>query len=232
MWEELKVYRQLDKIEINPTLKKFGITLLSLTNGFKLDQTASIIKLSREVNQLEQAIFIEKDKGSYNLKVRTSIKPVDFYRKHKFTMLNIVPLGDILHNHRRTTFPLTQEWNDLAIYLATRIKKEIEIYFETYSSYDKIIAKRKEVEPKDFGLDNKYELLIYAAIRTKNKELLNQYLDKKMNRPVMGITQSEYLKPVSIEIDEKSFLQRIKSFASSGDFKSIENEIKIVFEQN
>lgn len=97
MWEELKVYRQLDKAEINPTFKKFGTTLLSLTNGFKLDQTASIIKLSREVNQLEQAIFIEKDKGAYNLKVRTSIKPVDFYRKHKYTMLNIVPLGDILN---------------------------------------------------------------------------------------------------------------------------------------
>jgi hypothetical protein len=232
MWEELKVYRQLDKAEINPTFKKFGSTLLSLTNGFKLDQTASIIKLSREVNQLEQAIFMEKDKGSYNLKVRTSIKPVDFYRKHKFTMLNTVPLGDILNNHRRTSFPLTQEWNDLAIYLAARIKIEIESYFETFSSYDKIIAKRKEVEPKDFGLDNKYELLIYAAIRTKNKELLNQYLDKKMNRPVMGITQSEYLKPESNEIDEKSFLQRIKSFAMTGDFTSIENEITIVCGQN
>lgn len=232
MWEELKVYRQLDKAEINPTFKKFGTTLLSLTKGFKLDQTASIIKLSREVNQLEQAIFIEKDKGSYNLKVRTSIKPVDFYRKNKFTMLNIVPLGDILNNHRRTSIPLTQEWNDLAIYLATRIKTEIENYFETFSSYDKIIAKRKEVEPKDFGLDNKYELLIYAAIRTKNKELLNQYLDKKMNRPVMGITQSEYLKPESNEIDEKSFLQRIKPFAMTGDFTSIENEITIVCGQN
>ncbi|MES2656176.1 MAG: hypothetical protein V4620_11345 [Bacteroidota bacterium] len=232
MWEELKVYRQLDKTKINPTFKKFGTTLLSLANGFKLDQTASIIKLSREVNQLEQAIFIEKDKGSFNLKVRTSIKPIDFYRKHKFTMLNIVPLGDILNNHRRTSFPLTQEWNDLAIYLATRIKIEIEKYFETYSSYDNIIAKRKEVEPKDFGLDNKFELLIYAAIRTRNKELLNQYLDKKMNRPVMGITQSEYLKPENNEIDEKSFLQRIKSLALTGDFASIENEITIVCGQN
>jgi hypothetical protein len=232
MWEELKVYRQLDRAEINQTFKKFGSTLLSLTNGFKLDQTASIIKLSREVNQLEQAIFIEKDKGSYNLKVKTSIKPVDFYRKHKFSMLNTVPLGDILNNHRRTSFPLTQEWNDLAIYLAARIKTEIENYFETFSSYDKIIAKRKEVEPKNFGLDNKYELLIYAAIRTKNKELLNQYLDKKMNRSVMGITQSEYLKPESNDIDEKSFLQRIKAFAMKGDFTSIENEITIVCGQN
>lgn len=232
MWEELKVYKQLDKAEINPTFKKFGATLLSLINGFKLDQTASIIKLSREVNQLEQAIFIEKDKGTYNLKVRTSIKPVDFYRKHKYTMLNIVPLGNILKNHRRTSFPLTQEWNDLAIYLAKRIKIEIEKYFETYNSYDKIIAKRKEVEPKDFGLDNKFELLIYAAIRTRNKELLNQYLDKKMNRPVMGITQSEYLKPENNEIDEKSFLQRIKNLTLTGDFASIENEITIVCGQN
>jgi len=232
MWEELKVYKQLDKAEINPTFKKFGATLLSLTNGFKLDQTASIIKLSREVNQLEQAIFIEKDKGTYNFKVRTSIKPVDFYRKHKYTMLNIVPLGDILNNHRRTSFPLTQEWNDLAVYLATRIKTEIEKYFEIYGSYDKIIAKRKEIEPKNFGLDNKYELLIYAAIRTKNKELLNQYLDKKMSRPVMGITQSEYLKPDSNEIDESVFLQSVKSFALTGDFTSIEKEIALACGQN
>jgi len=228
MWEELKVYRQLDKAEINPTFKKFGTTLLSLTNGFKLDQTASIIKLSREVNQLEQAIFIEKDKGAYNLKVRTSIKPVDFYRKHKYTMLNIVPLGDILNNHRRTSFPLTKEWNDLAIYLATRIKTEINKYFETYSSYDSIIAKRKEIEPKNFGLDNKYELLIYASIRTKNKDLLIQYLDKKMSRPVMGISQSEYLKPESTEINEMFFLQNIKSLALAGDFQSIEKEIASV----
>lgn len=173
MWEKLKIYKRLDKAQINPTFKKFGGTLLSLTNGFKLDQTSSIIKLSREINQLEQTIFIEKDKGTYNLKVSTSIKPIDFYRKHRYTMLNIVLLGDILNNHRRSTFPLTQEWNDLAIYLATKINEDIEGYVEIYDSYDKIIANRKNIEPKDIGLNNKYELLIYAAIKTKNKELLN-----------------------------------------------------------
>ena len=232
MWEDLKVYKQLDKADINPTFKKFGNTLISLLDGYSIDQTASLIKLFRQVNQLEQAVFIEKDKGSYNLKVKTSIKPVDFYRGHKFTMLNIVPLGDIMNNHRRASYPLTQEWNDLALYLATRIKTEIEHYFQKYNSYDKIIDRRKEIEPKDFGLDNKYELLIYAAIKTKKKELLNQYLDKKMSRPVMGITQSEYLKPDNQEIDEKSFLDRLKSFALTGDFINIEKEIAAVGGQN
>ena len=232
MWEELKVHKQLDKAEINSTFKKFGSNLVSLIDGYSIDQTASLIKLSRQVNQLEQAIFIEKDKGSYNLKVKTSIKPVDFYRRHKFTMLNIVPLGDIMNNHHKTSYPLTQEWNDLALYLATRIKGEIEHYFQKYNSYDKIIDRRKEIEPKDFGLDNKYELLIYAAIRTKKKDLLNQYLDKKMSRPVMGITQSEYLKLDSKEIDELTFLQQIKSFALTGDFTDIENEIAAVSGQN
>jgi hypothetical protein len=232
MWEELKVYKQLGKADINPTFKKFGSTLVSLIDGYSIDQTTSLIKLSRQVNQLEQAVFIEKDKGSYNLKVRTSIKPVDFYRRHKFTMLNIVPLGAIMNNHRRTSYPLTQEWNDLAVYLATRIKTEVEQYFQKYNSYDKIIDRRKEVEPKDFGLDNKYELLIYAAIRTKKKDLLNHYLDKKISRPVMGITQSEYLKPDNKEIDEKIFLDRIKSFALTGDFVNIENEIAAIGGQN
>ena len=132
MWEDLKVYKQLDKADINPTFKKFGNTLISLLDGYSIDQTASLIKLFRQVNQLEQAVFIEKDKGSYNLKVKTSIKPVDFYRGHKFTMLNIVPLGDIMNNHRRTSYPLTQEWNDLALYLATRIKTEIEHNIQKY----------------------------------------------------------------------------------------------------
>ena len=126
MWEAFKVYQQLDKAAINPTFKKFGKTLVSLTDGYSIDRSTCVIKLFRQVNQLEQAIFVEKDKGSYNLKVKTSIKPVDFYRRHKFTMVNIVPLGDIMNNHRRTYYPLTQKWNDLAIYLATRIKTEIE----------------------------------------------------------------------------------------------------------
>jgi hypothetical protein len=147
-------------------------------------------------------------------------------------MLNIVSLGDIMSNYRRTFYPLTQEWNDLAVYLATIIKTEIEDYFQTYNSYDKIINKREEIELKNFGLDNKYELLIYAAIKTKKKDLLNLYLDKKISRPVMGITQSERLKPESQEIDERSFLQCIKSFALTGDFTGIEAEIAAVCGQN
>lgn len=225
MWEELEIYKKLDKAEINPTFKKLGTTLLSLTNGFKLDQTSSIIKLSREVNHLEQAIFIEKDKGTNNLNVKTSLKPVDFYRKHKYTMVNIVPLGDILNNYRRTFYPLTQEWNELAVYLATRIQTEINKYFETYGTYEKIITRRKEVEPKDFGLHNKYELLIYASIRTKNQALLIQYLDKKMSNPAARISLNEYLKPENNEMDEMAFLQNIKTLALTGDFQSIEKEI-------
>jgi len=232
MWEELKFYKRLDKAEINSTFKKFGNNLVSLIDDYTINQTASLIKLSRQVNQLEQAVFIEKDKGSNNLNVRTSIKPIDFYRRHKFTMLNIVPLGEIMNNHRRTSYPLTQEWNELAIFLASRIKTDIENYFQKYNTYDKIIEKRKEIEPKDYGLYNKYELLIYAAIRTKKKDLLIEYLDKKMNRPVMGITQSEFLKPDSNEIDEKTFLQRLKSFALTGNFTNIEKEIATSFKQN
>ena len=67
---------------------------------------------------------------------------------------------------------------------------------------------------------------------TKKKDLLNQYLDKKMSRPVMGITQSEYLKPDNQEIDEQSFLQRLKLFALTGNFTSIANEIEAVIRQN
>lgn len=145
--------------------------MVSLINDYSIDQAASLIKLSRQVHQLEQTVSIEKDKGSYYLKVRTSIKPVDFYRRHRFTMLNIVSLGDIMNNHRRTSYPLTQEWNDLAIYLEIRIKTDVENYFQTYNSYDKIIERRKEIESKSFGLDNKYELLIYAAIKTKKRPL-------------------------------------------------------------
>jgi hypothetical protein len=103
MWEELEIYKQLGKKDINPTFKKFGVAIISHVNGYSLAQTNSLIKLSRHVNQLEQAIFIEKAKGDYNIEVRTSIKPIDFYRQHKFTMLNIVTLGDILNNHRRTS---------------------------------------------------------------------------------------------------------------------------------
>ena len=144
-------------------------------------------------------------------------------------MLNIVPLGDIMNNYRRSSYPLTQEWKELAFYLATRINNEIEIYFQQYNSYNKIIDKRDEIESKDHGLDNKYELLIYAAIKTKNQPLLIQYLDKKISRPAMRITQTEFLKPEEPEIDEGAFLYRIKQLAQVGDFEGIENEITVYF---
>ena len=226
MWEKLEIYKQLDKKEINSTFKEFGLLLSYHTPEYKLEQTSSIIKLSRIINELEQAIFIERDKGSHNLKVRTSIKPIDFYRRHKFTMLNIVTLGDIMNKYRSTSYPLTQEWNELAIFLSKKIKLEIEKYFQIYNTYYKIITNRKKIEPKDFALDNKYELLIYAAIKTKNKALLNYYLDKKLERPVMQISQSEFLKPSGQEIDESEFLKKIKLFALEGDFENIENAIK------
>ena len=46
MWEELKVNRQLDKADINPTLKKFGNTLVSLIDGYSIEETVSVIKYS------------------------------------------------------------------------------------------------------------------------------------------------------------------------------------------
>lgn len=228
MWEDLKVYKQLEKKDINPTFKKFGNTLLSLIDGYSINQASSIIKISRQINELEQAVFIEKDAGSYWFSVNTSIKPVDFYRRHKFTMVNIFSLGDIMNNHRRTSYPLTQEWNDLAVFLAKRISSDIEQYFHNLNSYGKIIAKRNEIEAGGKVLDNRYALLIYAAIRTKNIGLLNQYLDKKLSSPVIQITRSEYLKPGDSEIDTTAFLQRIKLFAQSQDFESMENEIAAV----
>lgn len=48
----------------------------------------------------------------------------------------------------------------------------------------------------------------------------------------MGISQSEYLKPESNEIDEIAFLQNIKSYALIGDFQSIEKEISLACGQN
>ncbi|MBE9462191.1 hypothetical protein ACFP1I_13210 [Dyadobacter subterraneus] len=222
MWEELKVYQQLDKKEINASFKKFGLKILSELEDYKIDQTSSMIKLYRNVNQLEQAVFIEKLTGSYNLKVLTCIKPADLYLHHKFTMINIVSLGDIMTNHRRTSYPLTQEWQDLATFIADRIKIEIENYFSKYDSFDKIISNRKDIEPKNSGLDNKYELLIYAAIRTKNKTLLDFYIDKKLSRPVMQISKSEYLKPENRQIDEVEFLSKIKKLAYENDFDGIE----------
>lgn len=225
MWETLKVYKQLDKADINPTFKKFGISLVSLVEGYSISQTGSVIKLFRNVNQLEQAVFIERDKSSYSLKVSTTIKPLDFYLHHKFTMINKVSVGDILNNHRKTTYPLTQEWNDLAIYLATIIKSEIQHYFQKYNSYEKIIEKRKEIEPKDVGFDNKYELLIFAAIKTRNKELLIKYLDNKLKLPVTAITQAEYLKGDKQEINVQDFLQSLRLLASKGDFTEIDSYI-------
>jgi len=48
----------------------------------------------------------------------------------------------------------------------------------------------------------------------------------------MGIIQSEYLKPDNKEIDEKFFLDRLKSLALTGDFINIEKEIAAVGGQN
>lgn len=228
MWEKLTIYKQLDKKNINAIFKKFGEALLSELDGYSLNQTNSVIKISRQTDELEQAIFIEKERRGYNLKISTCIKPIDFYKKHRYYMVNVVPLGDIMNNYRKTSYPLTQEWNYLAVHLAERINKEIRDYFRKYDSFNKIIDNRKDIEPKDFSFENKYELLIYAAIRTKNKSLLNLYIDKKLLIPAMKITQSEYLKPDSGEIDEVAFLSKIKELARDGDFMAIENEISII----
>lgn len=231
MWEELKVYRQLDKKEINSIFRQFGKSLLDRIDGYSIDHTNSIIKLFRQKNHLEQSIFIEKASGLYDLKVIICIKPTDFYRKHKFSMVNIVPLGEILNNYRRTSYPLTQEWDELSVFLSKRIKTEVENYFQGYDSYTKIIKRHKEIEPTSFDLDNKYELLIYAAIRTKNISLLLSYLDIKISSPAMRITGSEYQKPDRKEIDQLAFLKKIRTYAQAGDFENIENEILLVHQR-
>ncbi len=225
MWEDLVVYKQLDKKDINPVFKMFGKSILEHLQEYNLDQSNSMIKLWRHKNGLEQAVFIEKGKGSYDLKVTTSIKPDDFYKKHKFTMLNITPLGDIMNNHRRTHYPLTKEWSDLAVFLSLRIKNEIELYFQRYDTFDKIIEKRKEIEPKDFELYNKYELLIYAALKTRDKALAEKYINKKIDFSVTRISWNEYLKSDNQEINEVDFLKKIKELLINNDFDSIDREI-------
>src|SRR5688572_3311570 len=111
MWEDLKVYKQLPKNEINPAFRKFGKAILSHLPDYTIDQTNLIIKLFRQVNQLEHSVFIEKRVADYNMQVRICIKPFDFYQHYRFTMINMVPLGTILNKYRRSFFPLTQEWN-------------------------------------------------------------------------------------------------------------------------
>jgi len=229
MWEQLKVYRQLDKKEINPTFKKFGKEILTYLKNYSIDQTSSIIKLYKVHNGLEQAVFIEKTVGSYNLKVSVCIKPIDFYVKHRFTMLAITPLGEIMNSYRRSHYPLTQEWRDLAFYLVERIKNEIEQFFQRYDSFEKIISHRLDIEPKALEWHNKYELLIYAAIKTRNTTLLNFYINKKLTGFTgLIITHSEYLKPDPKQINEIDFLNKIKLLGLTGDFDAIENEIRKV----
>ena len=225
MWQDLKVYQQLDKKDINSTFKKFGIEILSKLDNYLIEPTSSMIKLFRNVNKLEQSVFIEKVTGTYDLKVWVCIKPIDFYLRHKFTMINIVPLGDIMNNHRRTSYPLTKEWQELAIFISHRIKEEIENHFNKYNSFAKIIDNRKSIEGTNIGLDNTYELLIYAAIKTKNKELIDFYINKKLVRPVMRISKSEYLKPTNQQVDEVDFLTKIKKLARENDFDNIEIQI-------
>ncbi|WP_138480580.1 hypothetical protein [Dyadobacter bucti] len=231
MWEEIKVYRQLDKREINPIFRQLGKSLVARIDGYSIEHTNSIIKLFRQKNHLEQSIFIEKTSGSYDLNVTICIKPTDFYRKHKFSMVNIVPLGEILNNYRRTSYPLTQEWDELSVFLSKIIKAEVEDYFQRYDSYSKIIKRRKEIEPKSLDLDNKYELLIYAAIRTRNLSLLLFYLDVKLRSPAMRITRSEFQKPDGRDIDQVAFLETIRGYAQAGDFENIEKEILLICQQ-
>lgn len=228
MWEQLTVYRPLDKKEINSAFKKFGQELTNQLSDFVVDQTNSVIKLYRLRNNLEQCIFIEKHISPDKLQVRVCIKPTDFYKKHKFTMVNIVPLGDIMGQYRKSFYPLTEEWFDLAVYLSERIKHDVEKYFAKFDSFDKIIKLRKEIEPKDFGLDNKYELLIFAAIKTRNSELLTVYIDKKLERPTMQITKAEYLKADKDEINEVEFLIKVKDFGQQNKFDEIEDMLKSV----
>ncbi|MBZ0246084.1 MAG: hypothetical protein K8H85_09075 [Cyclobacteriaceae bacterium] len=231
MWENLEVYRPLDKKGINSAFNKFAQELTNQLSEFAVDQTNSVIKIYRLRNNLEQCVFIEKHISPDKLQVRVCIKPTDFYRKHKFAMVNIVPLGDIMGQHRKSFYPLTEEWFDLAIYLSERIKLDVERYFAKFDSYEKIIKLRKEIEPKDFGLDNKYELLIYAAIKTRNSHLLAVYIDKKLERTTIQIANSEYLEEEKDEIDEVDFLGKVKRFGQENKFDDIEEMLKSVLKK-
>jgi hypothetical protein len=225
MWEQLIVYKQLEKTEINPTFKKLGEEMVMQLQGYKLEQTSTIIKLYRVVNHFEQAVFIEKSRGGYDLEVSSAIKPVDFYLKHKFNRLNIVPLGTIMGNYKKSFYPLTKEWMELAQYLASRIQNEIEIYFERLNTYEKIIYKRLELEEfTDKNWNNGYYLLAYAALRTRNPHLLKYYFNKQFDLP-MNITLSEYLKGYKLNFDLGQFSLRLKALADKGDFDTIENEL-------
>jgi hypothetical protein len=226
MWEDLKVYRPLNKKDISPTFKKLGLELQRRLTDFTVEQTNSIIKISRLRNGIEQGIFIEKHIGPADLQVRVSLKPIDFYKRHRFTMLNIVRLGDIMGQYRRTFYPVTQEWLELADYLKRRVENEMESYFKEFDTFDKIIKQRTKIEPRDFGLNNKYELLIYAAIKTGNSKLLSQYIDKKLERPTMHISKAEYLKPKKDEISEVEFLTKIKELGQLNRFEDIGEMLK------
>jgi hypothetical protein len=228
MWEKLTVYRPLDKKEITLAFKHFGLELKKQLIDYDVSQTNSIIKIYRLRNGLEQGIFIEKHIGPADLQVRICVKPTDFYKKHRFTMVNIVPLGDIMGQYRKSFYPLTEEWFDLAIYLSEKIKYDVDKYFAKFDSYDKIIKLRKEIEPKDFGLNNKLELLIFAAIKTRNSELLTIYIDEKLKRPTMQITKAEYLKADKNEIDEVEFLGKVKDLGLENRFDEIEEILKSV----
>lgn len=228
MWEQLTVYRPLDKKEINSAFKKFSHELTNQLGDFAVERTNSVIKLYRHRNNLEQSIFIEKHISPDKLQIRVCIKPTDFYKIHKFTMVNIVPLGDILGHYRKSFYPLTEEWSELASYLSGQIRHEVEKYYAKFDSYEKIIKLRKEIEPRDFGLENKYELLIFAAIKTKNSELLTLYIDKKLKWPPMQITKAEYLKADRDEIDEIEFLNKVKDLGRENKFAEIEEMLKSV----
>jgi hypothetical protein len=110
--------------------------------------------------------------------------------------------------------------------LSERIKTEVEKYFVKFDSYEKIIDHRKQIEPKDFRPDNKYEFLIFAAIKTRNSALLTKYVDKKLFRPTMRITKAEFLKAEKREIDEVEFLQEIRELGKSSRFADIEEILK------
>jgi len=51
------------------------------------------------------------------------------------------------------------------------------------------------------------------------------YIDKKLGRPVMQISKSEYLKPAKQQVDEVDFLTKIKKLVRYNDFDGIETQI-------
>lgn len=225
MWEKLTVYHALDKKEIGKCFKLLGNRILEnlYSEGFSIISTTSTIKIFKVENEIEFSVFLLRQKGGANIDVKTCIKPFHFLHKHKFTMTNIVSLGAIVDNHRQDSFPLTQEYEMLADHILLTIKNSVVPYFEKYNSWKKIIKNRRKIDSLESSLNNSLDLLIYAAIWTKERRKLLKYLNRKLERSGRIITQAEFFQSSEGETDEIEFYKKIKDLAERKNISEIQS---------